>query len=162
MLPVTTFYPYLYLLFFGYKSSDIRHVISDGAIPDARSHCNFMSDTITDITYDRSQLTYTQLCGHDLKDSQTLKLQPDHMTRPWQPWTTRHVANFFWRKHYPKCKLFDKGFFSKVIAPLKLTVDILHPQCQATINDKKENHRQKINGQDIVWSRPYGSSPDRI
>ena len=39
------------LLFFGY------------------SHCNFMCDTITDITYDRLQLTYTRLCGHDLKSS---------------------------------------------------------------------------------------------
>ena len=24
-----------------------------------------MSDTITDITYDRSQVSYTRLCGHD-------------------------------------------------------------------------------------------------
>ena len=57
------------------KSSDIRHVISDRVIPDARSHCNFMSDTITDITYDRSQLTYTRLCGHDLNGFGRLYVQ---------------------------------------------------------------------------------------
>ena len=59
LLLVTTLYPDLSLLFFGYKLLDIRHVMSDRVISDARSHCNFISDTITDISYDRSQVTYT-------------------------------------------------------------------------------------------------------
>ena len=31
---------------------------------------------------------------------------------------------------------------------MKLTVGILRPYCQATINDNEENHRRKINGQE--------------